>query len=114
MSEVKEELPPPERRKLHRRRILKGARIAFAGHHTSTPCAVRDLTEEGARMRLQDEAALVPAKFELAIEIDGTEAQCEVVWRKRGDLGVKFHSVRQTVPLRRQVITLAGRPVAPT
>jgi two-component system cell cycle response regulator len=93
-----------ERRKLPRRRILKAARITIGGHPTAAHCAVRDITEAGAKIRLQDATALLPEQFELVVEIDGTEANCRTIWRKGGDLGVSFLATRQTAPIRHQVI----------
>ena len=97
-----------DRRRLARHRILKGGLIAVAGHHTAIPCSVRDLTETGARLRLQDCAALVPDRFELIIEIDGLEAQCQVAWRKGAELGASFLKTRRGAPRRAQVV----RPLA--
>ena len=93
-----------EKRRLGRHRILKGGLVAVAGHHTAIPCTVRDLTEAGARLKLQDAAALLPEPFELIIEIDGFEAECRVMWRKGGDLGVSFLQTRRGAPRRAQVV----------
>ena len=93
-----------DKRRLPRHRILKGSLIAVPGHHTAIPCAVRDLTEMGARLKLQDAAALLPERFELIIEIDGFEAECHVVWRKGSELGVSFLQTRRGAPRRAQVV----------
>ena len=93
-----------DKRRLSRHRILKGGLIAVTGHHTAIPCTVRDLTETGARLKLQDAAALLPERFELIIEIDGLEAECHVVWRKGSDLGVSFLQTRREAPRRAQIV----------
>jgi len=97
-----------DKRRLARHRILKGGLITVAGHHTAIPCTVRDLTESGARLRLQDAASLLPEPFELMIEIDGLEAECQVVWRRGGELGVSFSKTRRGTPRRAQIV----RPLA--
>ena len=99
-----------DKRRLARHRILKGGLIAVAGHHTAIACAVRDLTEAGARLKLQDAAALLPERFELIIEIEGFEAECHVVWRKGSDLGVSFLRTRRGAPRRAQVVQGLRRP----
>jgi hypothetical protein len=93
-----------DKRRLARHRILKGGLIAAAGHHTAVPCTVRDLTETGARLKLQDAAVLLREPFELLIEIDGLEAECQVVWRKGSEIGVSFLKVRRGAPRRPQVL----------
>jgi hypothetical protein len=93
-----------DKRRSRRQRILKGGLIVAAGHHTAMLCTVRNLTETGARLKLQDATALLPERFELIIEIDGFEAKCHAVWRKGGDLGVSFLETRRGAPRRRQVI----------
>lgn len=98
-----------DRRRMARHRVLKGGFIAVAGHHTSIPCAVRDLTETGARLKLQDTVALVPNSFDLIIEMDGLEAECQVVWRRGSELGVLFSKTRHGVPRRAQIVQALKR-----
>ena len=93
-----------DKRQLARHRILKGGLLAVAGHHTAIACSVRDLTETGARLKLEDVAALLPDRFELIIEIDGLEAECQVVWRKGSEIGVSFLKTRRGAPRRAQVV----------
>ena len=94
----------PDKRRAVRHRILKGGLIAVAGHHTAITCSVRDLTDAGARLKLLDMRALVAEFFELIIEIDGLEAECQVMWRKGSELGVSFLKTRVGVPRRTQVV----------
>ena len=96
-------------RKASRRRILKSGVIAFNGRFSTIPCVVRDLSSDGAHVRVEG-SAHVPNAFELIIEIDGLEAQCEVAWRKDREIGVKFTSPPRVRPPRRaQSVT----PLAP-
>jgi hypothetical protein len=56
-----------------RKRILKGGVIAFSGRHATLPCVLRDLSNLGARLAVQN-ASRVPDTFELIVKLDGLEA----------------------------------------
>ncbi len=93
-----------ERRGSPRRRVLKGAIVAYNDRHITLPCTVRDLSTSGARVRVEGSVA-APDRFILMIEQDGFEADCEVVNRRANDLGVKFVSTPRTVkPKRVQIV----------
>ena len=47
------------------------------------------MTDGGARLRV-DGLLGVRDRVDLLIEQDGTEAECEVVWRNRNEVGVRF------------------------
>lgn len=104
---------PPSPRAAARRKQLKAGIISFNGRHSTLPCSVRDVSEKGAR--LEAVAASVPDTFVLIIELDGLEAQCEVVWRKVNFVGVKFVSPpKHTEPRRLQVVQPTGPKAMPT
>jgi hypothetical protein len=93
-----------EKRRTPRRRVLKGGIIAFNDRHSTLPCTVRDVSEGGARLRVET-SVIAPDLFVLIIELDGVEMDCEVVLRRAKELGVKFTSAPRTVtPRRRQVV----------
>lgn len=97
-----------EKRRAPRRRVLKAAVIAYADRHCTMPCAVRDISASGARLRV-DNPLQVPDTFELLIELDGLEADCEVVTRKSSEVGVRFLGPpRQAPPRRAQVVAPAA------
>jgi hypothetical protein len=97
------------RRSRPRRRVLKSGTIAFNDRFSALPCTVRDLSETGAHLRVEG-TVNVPNTFELIIDLDGLEANCEVVWRRDKDIGVRFLSAPRTVaPKRMQVI----KPLVP-
>lgn len=100
-------MPPltEDRRGSVRRRMLKAGVIVFNGTCSSLRCTVRDLSDGGARLKV-DPIVHVPGTFELIIEIDGLYAKSAIVWRKGSDVGVRFSEpVRSGVKLRQQVIT---------
>lgn len=95
-----EHAEPHDNRRAPRRRMLKAGIIAFNRRFATLPCAVRDLSETGALLRMSG-VANVPDHFELIVELDGLEADCEVVWRQGRDLGVRFSAPPRKVPPRR-------------
>jgi hypothetical protein len=106
--------PRVERRQSLRRRVLKGGVVAFNDRYATLPCTVRDLSDGGARLRIEG-SMTAPDTFELIIEIDGLEASCEVVSRRGNEVSVRFLSPPRMVPPRRvQVVNALAPAVPPT
>ncbi len=101
--------PKEDKRRAPRRRVLKGAIIAYNDRRSTIPCTVRDLSDTGARLRA-DGSINAPDTFLLIIELDGIEADCKVVWRKSPDLAVTFVSPPRKVPAKRAQIIAALIP----
>lgn len=78
-----------ERRNHRRVRTLLGARIVFGRHYLTMDCVIRDLTPDGARLRLPSTVG-VPATFHLLLDRDQRERRCKVIWRSETELGVAF------------------------
>ena len=76
---------PNDGRMAPRRRVLKAGIAASNDRHLTIACAVRDLSATGARLRVEGSLS-IPDTFELIIEVDGIEANCEVVWRKGNEV----------------------------
>lgn len=101
-------------RSRERRRMLKAGMISYGGHCATLPCTVRDLSETGARLTA-DTPSGVPDTFRLTIELDGIEVQCEVVWRRSGQVGVRFISAPRAIePRRRQIVSGLGTTSRPS
>jgi hypothetical protein len=77
-----------ERRRCQRRRVLKGAQISFRGLRAAIDCAVRDITEYGARLVVESPIG-VPDQFDL-VQSGAAPRFCRVVWRKPTQIGVEF------------------------
>jgi hypothetical protein len=92
-----------ERRGSPRRRVLKGAIIAYGDRKITLPCTVRNLSATGARVRIEASVS-APDSFILFIEMDGIEVDCEVIHRSDKDLGVKFVSPKRPVKPKRQIV----------
>jgi PilZ domain len=76
-----------ERRLSPRRKVLKGARIAFAGEGIA--CTVRNLSETGAGIDVPNALGLPPS-FMLVIDRDGFMRRCHPVWCNGKRVGVAF------------------------
>ena len=99
-----------ELRAAPRRKVLKAATVASNNRHLTVSCTLRDLSSTGARLRV-DNIVTIPDTFELIIAVDGLEANCEVVWRKTNEVGVRFIGAPRIVTAKRaQVIN----PMLPT
>jgi hypothetical protein len=109
---VKQE--PHDARVALRRRVLKAGVVASNDRHLTMNCTVRDVSDTGARLRVEGSLS-APDTFELIIEIDGLEASCEVVWRSKSEVGVRFLGAPRMVATRRvQVVNPLIPPSAPT
>lgn len=105
-------MKPKDSRSGSRRRVLKAGIVAYNNRHCTLPCVVRDLSETGARLRM-DGSLLAPDTFDLIIDLDGFDAPCEVIWRQGSDLGVRFTGPARKISPRRSQIVTALVPAAP-
>lgn len=74
-----------------RRRTLKGGKIVFNHHQSVLDCTIRDLSEAGCRIIVQNQTDL-PADFELHLTSSDEKYQSQIIWRKGKEAGVKFKS----------------------
>ncbi len=109
MSDTVDTVTPENRRMASRRRVLKAGIIAFNDRHSTLPCTVRDVSSTGVRLIVEGSIS-APDTFELLIELDGLEADCEVVSRKAGEIRAKFIGLPRTVTVRRVQIVKAVMP----
>jgi hypothetical protein len=105
---------PNDGRVALRRRVLKAGIAASNDRHLTVACTVRDVSATGARLRAESSVS-IPDTFELIIEVDGLEADCQVVWRKANEVGVKFLAAPRIVAAKRtQVINPLTPAKAPS
>jgi len=90
-----------EHRGTQRKRVLKGAVMAFNGRSSTMSCTVRDLSDTGARLRVAPGQA-IPSRFDLIVESEGIDVPCTVAWRKGEEIGVSFDE-----PLKRKAAVRA-------
>ncbi|MBI2719136.1 MAG: PilZ domain-containing protein [Rhizobiales bacterium] len=83
-----------------RQRVLKQGKILLLKSLSVVDCAVRDLSDTGARLQCGDQSA-IPHEFHLVTPADGKMRDARVIWRRGGELGVAFSgAVRKAPPLK--------------
>ena len=70
-----------DKRSQQRRLALKDGRVLLPGSRVTYDCAIRDLSETGARIRLQSDSILLPEKFELVFGADSLAYPALRKWR---------------------------------
>jgi len=91
-----------DQRRSRRRPLFYAARIADGSEGPPRICTVSDISESGARVRIETPAP-VPDQFILQFAATGTvQRECQVLWRNGEDLGVAFKA-----PLSEQSALLA-------
>ena len=78
-----------EHRREHRKRVLKGASILLGVKQSEISCLVRNMSPDGAEIRVSIEAIL-PESFLLYISTEGIAYRCTVQWRAGERVGVSF------------------------
>lgn len=80
-----------ERRASPRRKTRFKATVVYGAERSTVNCVVRDLSETGARLKL-DLPGDLPTTFHLIWVADRAVLEVEAVWRSQGEMGVKFLS----------------------
>lgn len=78
----------PETRTSTRKRTLLGAKILFNDGRSVFDCVVRNLSDTGAMIQIENPLA-VPNSFTLQLS-DNRLLACEVRWRRISSIGVQF------------------------
>lgn len=78
-----------DHRKSVRRRALKGGLIVFDGGYQSLSCTIRDLSEGGARLVVENTMG-IPSTFTLKLSDGSPSRSCAVKWKNATTLGVEF------------------------
>ena len=89
-----------ERRKFRRHRVILGGKIFFHHESSSVDCVIRDLSENGAHLRMESTTS-VPDQFDLLINQEEMLYPSEVAWRNMTDIGVRFTGEPKDVHLRK-------------
>lgn len=85
-----------DRRSDHRERALLKGKIILAGGRMSADCVIRDLSSDGARVRVDSSVPLAGGLGLLVIR-DGAMFDAVVAWRKGDQAGLAFsgrHDIR--------------------
>ena len=78
-----------ERRTKPRRRTIQGAKIVYGDYRYVIDCVVRDISSEGARIRVPS-VAEVPDSFLLFDGRSGDLTPAVTRWRSEGEIGLQF------------------------
>lgn len=90
----------PGRRAAQRHRVLKDGKIVTINYCSVVDCSILDISDSGARIRCADPAA-APAEFRLLIPHDQIIRDAAVVWRLKGQCGIRFTGPPRRAPPRK-------------
>ena len=80
-----------EQRSGRRATVTSAASLFFGGQRRVLDCAVRDISEQGARIAL-DQIYALPKDFLLSFDNFSTATNCRFVWMQGNFVGVKFQT----------------------
>lgn len=79
-----------------RQRVLKGARIVWGNFLFVQDCLVRDVSDHGARLRVEAMTP-VPDNFHLFLNEARSIRPCKVIWRQGTDMGIAYDGESKSV-----------------
>jgi two-component system cell cycle response regulator len=82
---------PADRRVKTRRKIRFNAVVVFGSDRLTANCAVRDLSDSGARLKFRRPSD-IPAAFHLIWAAERAVLKVETIWRSEVEIGVRFLS----------------------
>ncbi len=78
-----------DQRRSQRLRALLGGKLAFGEGYFTVDCLVRDLSNEGARVKLPPGQAVPGSLYFLELR-SGSAFEARVVWRRHPEIGLQF------------------------
>lgn len=88
-----------DRRRHFRGRVYYGARIAFNNRNSTMDCLIRNFSERGARVEL-DNACMISDEVDLTVERKGLAFRARMIWRRDGEAGFAFRRAKHVaVPM---------------
>jgi hypothetical protein len=82
-------MPAPKKREV-RKSLKQPAWITLDGGFAARHCLVQDISSTGAKITLEEPAAL-PATIRLAFARDArTGHVCQVIWQRGASVGIRF------------------------
>ena len=89
-----------DKRLQKRRRTLKDGRVLLPGSRVTYDCAIRDVSETGAKIRLPSDSIILPAEFELVFVADSLAYPAIRKWRRGSEYGVALTGQPRKVTVR--------------
>ena len=106
-----------DRRWARRKPGLMAGLIAYHPVKPPVDCIIRDMSATGAKLEVGgtwgdsfNSAQDVPDRITLLMRLDKTEVECEVMWRRTKQLGVRFTGSMR--PLSRKLTSRNEKPAA--
>jgi hypothetical protein len=81
-----------DRREVGRRALFRSALLSLPGLPGAYSCGLRDMSYQGAGLRLQG-LVLLPIDFSMLLRGSRSSIACRLIWRDGDYAGVKFLSV---------------------
>ncbi len=81
-----------DRRDSTRQEADEYALTLLQGSDSAIACVVKDISETGARIMISADC-FVPKRFKLCIPERDVIADCEYVWRRSDEVGLRFRNV---------------------
>ena len=91
LQEILNPRPSLERRAVGRTTINRGVLMDFSGQDGVHACCVRDVTNHGARLRLNG-LNILPSEFGISFDNFHTMRRCRLIWRDGDFVGAAFES----------------------
>src|SRR5580704_2108429 len=82
-----------ERRRARRARTLRAGKILLNNKSSVIDCTVRNLSADGACLRVASVAG-IPPSFDLLIDGETASLACDVIWQSPDQVGVSFHRLQ--------------------
>ena len=87
-----------EQRQTPRPRVIYTGVVAFNDHRSTIECVVRNFSDDGARIELEN-PALLPDEIDLFIPKKNRTFRARMVWAKAGQAGLTFRSRSRNEPI---------------
>lgn len=91
LQELLRPRPDLERRAVARTTINRDVLMYFPGQDGVHPCCVRDVTNQGAGLRLNG-LNILPSEFGISFDNFRTMRRCRLIWRNGNFVGASFLS----------------------
>ena len=87
-----------ERRQSARARVIYGGIIAYNRRQSTVQCVIRNFSEDGARVEL-DNPAVLPDVIDLLIARKDRTFAARIAWRQFNEAGLAFEPIEQDAPI---------------
>ncbi len=80
------------RRKAPRRAVRIAGEVSFGDRANRMDCRIVDISSTGARLRINTIDQVATPRIGLYFDQQSTNVECQVIWIRDGEVGVKFCS----------------------